>query len=39
MLTPLIFRLFLEGGGWAISDVGTVLLFSSKRVRVNLPYI
>ena len=50
MSTPLIFRLFLRGmrknyffwkggGEWAISDVGTVLLFSSKRVKVNLPYI
>ena len=45
MSTPLIFRLFLrgmrffwkQGGEWAISDVGTVLLFSSKRVKVNLP--
>ena len=42
MSMPLIFRIFLrgmrffwKGGEWAISDVGTVLLFSSKRVKVN----
>ena len=29
------YEIFLDGGEWAISDVGTVLLFSSKRVKVN----